>query len=334
MKRASAGGVVLVLLLVATLAIAGCTKEKPIGRQPDAPALAGTTSATLELTVPAEPVGDGLLPTLTPTPAPTLRATTIAVPPTATPPDAASSDSGFEELIAQPTPTPLPATVEAPGVTVPGEPAPATQVPILTPYPEPGATQPAPVGPVPIGTPTPIAPPPNAELAVPQGTIYLVRWGDTLSSIAAQFGCTVEAIRSANGIAGDNIVVGQQLIIPTTTAPAPGTPGTPGTTVVHIVQPGENLFRIALLYNTTVEAISQANGISNPWFIYVGQQLNIPVAPGGSVPPAPGRTYVVQPGDTLYVIAVRFNTTVEALMVANNLYNGNMLYVGQVLVLP
>jgi LysM repeat protein len=52
------------------------------------------------------------------------------------------------------------------------------------------------------------------------------------------------------------------------------------------------------------------------------------------VPPAPGQTYVVQSGDTLGVIAVRFNTTVEALLVANNLSNANMIYVGQVLALP
>jgi LysM repeat protein len=167
--------------------------------------------------------------------------------------------------------------------------------------------------------------------------VYVVRWGDTLSSIATQFGVTVEAIKAANSLTGDIIVVGQKLVIPSTTAPSPGTPGIPGATIIHIVQPGENLFRIALRYNTTVEAISQANGISNPWFIYVGQQLTIPVGPGGgggNAPGAPAKTYVVQAGDTLYLIAMRFNTTLQALMVANNLSNPNTIYVGQVLVLP
>jgi LysM repeat protein len=329
MKRASAGSLAFVLLLIAVLVVAGCTKEKPGGRAPDAGALAGVPSATPALAAPEETSVGDTLPTLTATSTPTLRATTIAVPPTPTAPDAALSDTGFDELIAQPTPTPLPPTVAAPGAELPEGAPLATPVPILTPYPEPSG-----VGPVPIGTPTPLVPIPVAEPA-PQGIVYVVRWGDTLSSIAAQFGVTADAIRSANGIVGDNIVVGQQLVIPAASAaPAPGAPGAPGSVVVHIVQPGENLFRIALLYNTTVEAITQANGISNPWFIYVGQQLNIPVAPGANVPPAPGRTYVVQPGDTLYMIAVRFDTTVEALMVTNNLSNANMLHVGQVLVLP
>ncbi|MBN1202271.1 MAG: LysM peptidoglycan-binding domain-containing protein, partial [Anaerolineae bacterium] len=47
--------------------------------------------------------------------------------------------------------------------------------------------------------------------------------------------------------------------------------------VIHTVQPGENLFRISLKYNTTVEAIALANNITNQNLIYVGQELVIPV---------------------------------------------------------
>lgn len=45
---------------------------------------------------------------------------------------------------------------------------------------------------------------------------------------------------------------------------------------VHVVRPGENLFRISLRYQTTVAAISLANNITNPDLIYVGQRLIIP----------------------------------------------------------
>ena len=45
---------------------------------------------------------------------------------------------------------------------------------------------------------------------------------------------------------------------------------------VHIVQWGENLFRIAMHYGTTVGAIASANGIVNPNRIYAGQRLVIP----------------------------------------------------------
>jgi LysM repeat protein len=45
---------------------------------------------------------------------------------------------------------------------------------------------------------------------------------------------------------------------------------------VHVVKPGETLLMIASMYGTTPEAIAQANGLTNPNWIYVGQTLRIP----------------------------------------------------------
>ncbi|NJL55963.1 LysM peptidoglycan-binding domain-containing protein [bacterium] len=61
--------------------------------------------------------------------------------------------------------------------------------------------------------------------------------------------------------------------------------------VIHVVQRGENLFRIALNYGLTVEEIAAANGISNPASIIVGQRLIIPL----NSPPSPSEplTHVV-----------------------------------------
>jgi LysM repeat protein len=120
--------------------------------------------------------------------------------------------------------------------------------------------------------------------------------------------------------------------VPTYT-PTPTPPGTPSATIVHVVQRGENLFRIALRYNTTVEAITAANGISNPQLIYVGQKLTIPQG-GGTTPPDGGRTHVVQPGENLFRIALRYGTTAQAIAAANNLPNIHLIYTGQVLRIP
>lgn len=108
----------------------------------------------------------------------------------------------------------------------------------------------------------------------------------------------------------------------------------------HVVQPGENLFRIALRYGLTWPVVAAANNIANPNLIYVGQRLIIP--PKGTtqpqqVTPAPApapSTYTVQAGDSLSRIAQRFNTTVAALVAANNIVNPNLIYVGQVLKIP
>ena len=106
--------------------------------------------------------------------------------------------------------------------------------------------------------------------------------------------------------------------------------------VIHVVQPGQNLFRIALRYGTTVNAIVTANGLSNHT-IYVGQRLVVPRgsagSPPASPPPATGATHVVQRGDNLTRIALRHGVTVWALMQANNL-SSSWIYAGQRLVIP
>ena len=119
----------------------------------------------------------------------------------------------------------------------------------------------------------------------------------------------------------------------------------------YIVQPGDTLWRISRQFGTTVDAIVKANNIPNPNLIYVGQTLEIPddttsppAPPGPTATPGPGpgptpappatQTYVVQPGDNLTKIAARFGTTVQAIAQANNIVNVNLIYVGQVLVIP
>ena len=119
--------------------------------------------------------------------------------------------------------------------------------------------------------------------------------------------------------------------------PAPTT--TPGK---HVVQAGENLFRIALRYGTTVEAIAKANGITNAALIYVGQTLTIPGgAPGGGTPPAPPapgtggeKVHIVQPGENLFRIALKYNYSQYYLAKYNGISNPALIYVGQEIRIP
>jgi LysM repeat protein len=101
-----------------------------------------------------------------------------------------------------------------------------------------------------------------------------------------------------------------------------------------VVQRGENLFRISLRYGTTVQAVASANGIANPALIYVGQVLKIP-SPGTQPGPQPGGdTYVVQPGDNLFRIALRYGMSHLQLAQYNSIANPSRIYVGQVLRIP
>ncbi len=132
-----------------------------------------------------------------------------------------------------------------------------------------------------------------------------------------------------------------------TSTPAPtNTPAPSSTQQTYVVQAGDNLFRIAIRFRTTVQALAAENGIANSRLIYVGQNLRIPAsagtqpAPSTAVPatatPAPaGGTYTVQRGDSLGRIAARNNTTVAAILAVNpNITNPNIVYVGQVINLP
>ncbi|HON41649.1 MAG TPA: LysM peptidoglycan-binding domain-containing protein [Bacillota bacterium] len=100
--------------------------------------------------------------------------------------------------------------------------------------------------------------------------------------------------------------------------------------VTHVVVPGDTLYAIARRYGVSIESIVAANAISDPNVLVVGQALAIPVT---RVPVEP-LVYTVRPGDTLYVIASLFSTTVQAIAAANAIVNVNLIHVGQRLVMP
>ncbi|NMO14032.1 LysM peptidoglycan-binding domain-containing protein [Pyxidicoccus fallax] len=121
------------------------------------------------------------------------------------------------------------------------------------------------------------------------GQSYTVKSGDTLSGIAGRHGTTVGALQQANGIANPNkIYVGQKLTIPGAGGPsAPSSPPPSSGGQRYTVKSGDTLSGIAGRFGTTVGALQQANGISNPNRIYAGQTLTIP---GGGSPSRPPPT--------------------------------------------
>jgi peptidoglycan DL-endopeptidase LytE len=152
--------------------------------------------------------------------------------------------------------------------------------------------------------------------------IYVIKRGDTLTSLARHFNTTIDKLLELNKDITNpsRIYEGQRLVVPKASTPAP----TPAPGQTYIVQRGDTLRIIAARFGTTVDELLKLNpNITDPNKIFVGQKL---------VLPASVEIYTVVRGDTLRKIATRFNTTVQKLLELNpTIKDADIIYVGQVL---
>lgn len=198
---------------------------------------------------------------------------------------------------------------------------------------------------------------PSVKAAVAAGTVvYQVKPGDSLFKIAVRYGITVEQLRKLNRLTSSEIYPGQTLVVSVPdSSPASGSGSGAGTetgTAVgpasgsgffYTVRSGDTLYLLARRFGTTVSRITAANRLSSEW-LWVGQVLYIPGAneavpgdpPAGStpVPPEPGAwQYTVVKGDTIFLLARRFDTTMDKLYALNGL-KSDYLEPGMVLWIP
>lgn len=176
-------------------------------------------------------------------------------------------------------------------------------------------------------TATPAKPAPTAT--------YTVKAGDTLSQIAASHGTSYQNLASLNHLSNPNeIYVGQTLKLQATTSTPAQTP-TPAASTnqgTYTVKAGDTLSAIAAAHGTSYEALAQANGISNPNEIYVGQTLKF-TAPtrttSVTTTTAKRGAYTVTAGDTLYEIAQKVGVNWQHLAQTNHISQPYTIYVGQ-----
>lgn len=172
---------------------------------------------------------------------------------------------------------------------------------------------------------------------------YTIRPGDTVSSIAARHGVTTTDLLSWNGLGWRSMIFpGQTLRLSPASAPSapPASPAAPAPAAVHTVVPGDTVFAIAKRYGTTVSAIMTSNGLGGSAMITPGQTLRVAAAPAAApvsavaptAPPAAApASHTVAAGDTLFGIARKHGTSVSALLQANGMGEGSIIYPGQTL---
>jgi LysM repeat protein len=134
---------------------------------------------------------------------------------------------------------------------------------------------------LPTQTPTPVP--------SPTPLIYVVKTGDTLSTIATKFGTTTAALMKANNItdatrlhagARLRIVRADELPVEPTVSPSK----------TYVVKEGDTLYDIATQFKVSVSDLKRANGLKNNT-LHIGQKLTIPGGPAGSAqPPTPTLT--------------------------------------------
>ena len=191
--------------------------------------------------------------------------------------------------------------------------------------------------------------------------IHKVEQGETLYSLARRYGCELPVVKSVNGLADNNISLGQELRFPTTSKPSTKPEKTILTSSVssqlHTVEPGQTLYAISKLYNVKVDQIKEWNGLSTNE-ISVGQVLTIASSGNATVAdsnksstkvkskdkdksrndrkseskepdvPAGFNIYYVQTGDLLETIAAKYKVRPDSLVIWNKLPN-TYLTIGQ-----
>ncbi len=126
-----------------------------------------------------------------------------------------------------------------------------------------------------------------------------------------------------------------------TTVPTPTSPPASPTPIIHVVEAGDTVVGIASIYGVTPESLMEANDLTDETarLLHSGQELRIPS--GGSVggllssmQPAHQVIHVVQAGDTIGSIAMQYDTAMDVILVANGMAGGDLIYVGQEIVVP
>ncbi|MBQ9012389.1 MAG: LysM peptidoglycan-binding domain-containing protein [Bacilli bacterium] len=151
---------------------------------------------------------------------------------------------------------------------------------------------------------------------------YIVKKGDSLWSIASKSGTTVNEIKKLNNLSSNNLSIGQLLKLPTTNNEEKIDEN------VYTVEKGDSLYSISRKYNITVDNLKSANNLTSN-LLSIGQKLVIPRSTASSNE----ITYTVQKGDSLWLIANKYDTTVDKIKSANNL-TSNLLSIGQKLIIP
>ena len=169
---------------------------------------------------------------------------------------------------------------------------------------------------------------------------YVVKNGDSLTSIAGGFGISVTDLKNANGLSSDEVRIGMKLIIPDSQIPMRVVRVSPNLNDIsnYVVKKGDTLSIIASKYRVSIKDLKSANNLKSNE-VEIGMKLIIPDSqiPMRVVRVSPNlndiNNYVVKKGDTLSMIASKYRVSVRELKSVNDMRD-DKVKVGMRLIIP
>lgn len=159
---------------------------------------------------------------------------------------------------------------------------------------------------------------------------HVVKAGENLYRIGLLYNISWRNIAAANNIVPPyRIRVGQVLQIPGSGTTDP--PGNGNGETTYVVKAGDTLYKIGQQFGISWVQIAEANGLTNPNIIKVGDTLKIPVNTPG---PNPSFTHTVRSGETLYSISLQYGVSWTAIAAENNIQSPYVIFPGSVLTIP
>lgn len=194
----------------------------------------------------------------------------------------------------------------------------------------------------------------NQHSCPPGTNSYVIKSGDTFYKIAIANNISLDSLLRANpGVDPDRLFIGQIICVPSSGTPTPPSHNCPtlrigsqGASVVELQQllrnagfsPGAIDGIFGNQTRSAVIAFQRSRGLVQDGIVGIrtwtalgvncGTTPPQPTCPSGTMP------YTVRSGDTFYNLAIRYNTTVEAIMRANPNVNPNALQIGQIICIP
>jgi LysM repeat protein len=180
----------------------------------------------------------------------------------------------------------------------------------------------------------PVAPVMIAAPRVDGSIVHTVGPGQSFWAIAARYEVPLEQLDLFNNLSEESVInPGDVLTIRLAEGQEP--PPTPTPPLTHRVREGDSLWTIAAWYNLSLPELLWLNGIQEDSLVSPGDEVRIRLNPGELPPPTatPPLAHVVQAGDTLWGIAVRYGLELDEMLAFNELNQNSVLSIGQVLLI-